>query len=236
MDAPAFDRAAAFATKIAGETEFIAAVVGSIVGGVIAYIVQVTALREARRTKKVDELQKRQALAHSLLFKTIKIHSNIRHLRDYLEERFSLAKKDGFDGEPWQMILQLANPPPEVNFSADEMGMLLSLKSDNLFNIILSLDSRHNSLIEAMRLYNAQRTSLQETLKIDSYDGSLASGMMSKQESLALRPTMVSLNQLVLDTQRLSIEYVVESRKALTELEQLFNSKLEMKYRVEFVR
>src|SRR5262245_42465642 len=61
---------------IAAATELWAAVIGAIVGGLIAYFIQVKALREGRQQREDDLRRSNRALGYSLLFKVIKIHSN----------------------------------------------------------------------------------------------------------------------------------------------------------------
>jgi len=116
-------------------SEFWSAVVGAAVGGLIAYVVQKVALIEARNQRKEDARNIQTALANSLLFKMIRIHSDMYGISRHIESCFEDAKKRKFDGEPWQFFLPLANPPDPIHFSSDEMGMLLALKNDVAFNL-----------------------------------------------------------------------------------------------------
>ena len=118
----------------------IGAVVGAIVGGVISYFIQRSALREARDQRREDDLRTQRALAHALLFKVIRIHSDFDAIYSHVEGCIEKAANEGFKGEPWQFVLPPANIPDAVKFSSEEMGMLLSLKNDDVFNKIAAMD------------------------------------------------------------------------------------------------
>lgn len=88
-------------SAIPHETEFWSAIAGAVVGGVIAYAVQIRALREGKRQRADDQKSIQQGLGNSLLFKMIKIHSNIHGIHRHIEECFETAAKRGQKGEPW---------------------------------------------------------------------------------------------------------------------------------------
>src|SRR5205823_3103766 len=118
-------------------TEFWAAMLGAMIGaaagGFIAFVLQRANLRAAGRQRKQEADERRKALGHSLMFKVLQIHSQLRGLNQRLEQSFAEAK-----GEPWQTVLPLANYPDKVHFLGDEMAMLLSLGDNDLFNRLLS--------------------------------------------------------------------------------------------------
>ena len=118
--------------------EFLSAIFGAIVGGMIAYAVQIKALREARNIREQDRKQVQQALGNSSIFKMIRIYSNASQIQQYIEECFKEAERDNFKGVPWRFVRPLANPPSDIHFSPDEMGMLLSLKDNDLFNLVVN--------------------------------------------------------------------------------------------------
>jgi hypothetical protein len=222
--------------EIFRNTEFWSAIAGAIVGGLIAYAVQVKALREARDQRKEDRLNVREALANGLLFKMIRIHSNMYGLREHIDGCFENAKKENFDGEPWQFVLPLANPPDTVHFSSDEMGMLLSLRDDKTFNLVLPMDILHNSLRAAVIVLSSERKKLTDQFAAHDTEGTKISTELSKDKAAALRPRMIELNVLIENVRDQATKDANESRDALKTLHDLFRDKLKIRHKLEIIK
>ena len=216
------------------ETEFWSAIAGAIVGGVIAYLVQIKALREGRRQRNEDRKELKLAQAHALLFKIIRIHAGFFNVSDHIESCFARAKKDGFEGEPWQFVIPMANFPDPVHFSAEEMGMLLALKNDDLFNVIAPMDVVHNSLIEAFRVLSKERRALAQRLRPDNAHGELLRGTLDRQQFLELRPYMIEVNSLVAKIREDAAHNFELATDALDRLQNLFREKLGLQVKLEF--
>ncbi|QQO31206.1 hypothetical protein JJC00_21405 [Bradyrhizobium diazoefficiens] len=133
---------------------------GSIIGGAIsatvAFLIQKRTLNAAKEQREAKRFEKRKAIAYSLFFKMIRIHSTIEVIKSTLDECVNAGKKKGF-ASYWQMILPLGNLPDRVRFTADEMALLLSLDS-RLFNDLGPYDEVRNSLIDLYENYGRRRT------------------------------------------------------------------------------
>jgi hypothetical protein len=224
-----------FWSAISRATEFWSAIAGAVVGGLIAYIVQVKALREGRKQRDDDHKRLQQAQGHALLFKMIRIHSNFSVIHQHIETCFDQAAQKGMKGgaEPWQFVLPLANPPDPVHFSPEEMGLLLSFKNDEVFNSIVSMDVIHNSLTNAVKLLTTERRALTERLRADDASGAILSGVADRDQFLALRPRMIEVNSLI---EQLRIEArrdFDESSEALDRLNKVLRDRLGLAYRLE---
>jgi hypothetical protein len=101
----------------------------------------------------------------------IQIHSDFFGIQRHFDECFEEAGKKNFKGEPWQFVLPLANLPDPIHFSSDEMGMLLALKNDDVFNLIASLDVVLNGLSAAFGTMNSVRRELGQRIKPDAVVG-----------------------------------------------------------------
>ena len=73
--------------------ELVSAVVGAVVGGALRSSVRSLASRDARAVREADRLLARQALANSLLFKMIRIYSNVSQINRHIEECFERAAR-----------------------------------------------------------------------------------------------------------------------------------------------
>lgn len=150
-----------------------------------------------------------------------------------MEECFEKLNAHGGD-EPWQVFLPLINLPDSVNFSSDEMGMLLGLKDDNTFNATMELDVLHNSLIDAMKVLNADRRALTTRLQPQTSEGNKLSGTFSEKDWLTIRPAMIEVNSLAEAVRNQATRDNKQSREALEEVLALFRRKLEIKQKLEF--
>jgi hypothetical protein len=202
----------------------------------VAYIVQVKALREGRRLRDDDHKRVQQAQGTALLFKMIRIHSDLHSIHRHIEDCFEDAEQKGVTGEPWQFVLPLANPPGPIHFSSEEMGMLLALKADEVFNTVVPMDTVHNSLSDAVTVLNVERRALTERLNVDADEvrGAVVSGVLKKDQMMALRPRMIEVNSLIQSIRAAARADAGQSREALVRLSTLFREKLALAYKLEF--
>ena len=212
-------------------SEFWAAIVGAIVGGLMSLVLQLFALSAARNDRESERLESKRALARALLFKTIRIHSNFVGYSRHLVEADDRAKASNLP-VGWQSLLPLANAPDRVTYSSDEMSMLLSLKSDNVFNDVLNLDVIHNSTIEIFQTYNQLRLELTSRLPAQM-DGQVGTTLLNSQQAMILGPRMASLSHLVEAIRVRTGADAVESLATLNRLAATLNEKLGLKLSVE---
>jgi hypothetical protein len=205
----------------------IGTVVGAVVSGIISYFIQSRALREARNHQREDHIRTQHALAHSLLFKVIQIHSNFQSLVRRIDDCQKRAAKNGVSDEPWQIIVPPAHIFESINFTADEMGMLLSLGDDHTFNRIAAIDMKHNSLVKALALLASERKALRERFEIDS-----AEDVARVKYDLSLRPRVIEANELTETIIKDGRSFSVQSLAAVTFLIDLLKWRLWLTYKI----
>ncbi|MGE8103814.1 hypothetical protein ACQKP1_09005 [Allorhizobium sp. NPDC080224] len=142
-------------------SEFWAAIVGAVVGGVIAYFVQLRALREARVARKEARQDENKALAYSLFFKMLSVWNNLAHLKNHVDEARALQVSAGVDRLS-TVLRPLANLTDPVRFEPGEMSMLLGLGEADTFNEVMSQDAIHNSILPVWSLYATKRDQLHD--------------------------------------------------------------------------
>ena len=138
------------------------AFVGTLVGGLITFGIQAYALR-VRRKQRVEDLRRtQQNLGHSLIIKMIKINSNFQKLHKQLDEFDSnYIRLEGF-----KICKPLATPPNPVYFSSEEMSMLMSIDTDQVFNLIFPLDTDHNTLLATIAKLQEEQAMLNNRIEI----------------------------------------------------------------------
>jgi hypothetical protein len=131
-------------------------------------------------------------------------------------------------------MLPLANLPENINFAADEMGMLLGLKHDDVFNAVVDMDVAHNSLVEAVRVMNTERRALTERLQADIISNRVISGTLDPTQALAIRPRMIEVNSLIEGIRSSAAKNDMQSRTALRQLNELLRKELGLTFRLHF--
>lgn len=212
-------------------TEFWSAISGAMVGGLIALLIQLIALRAAINERNEEKKERNKALAHSIVFKVMRIHSNLYNLHLHLEESFSAADPQSHD-EPFSFVLPLASSPADVHFTADEMSLVLSLKNPSLTDKLMSLDVIHNNLIDIFETYAGMRNDIQ-TMMPAEMEGEVGTSKLTEKEWLVVRPRMVMMNKLLTDTRGRAKTDYDDSRKAVDDLLKTINEKLGLELKVE---
>jgi hypothetical protein len=211
-------------------TELWAAIIGAVIGGLIAFAIQMISLREGRTQRSEDYKRQREVLGYSLIFKVIRILSNINSVRKNFEQADLRAKHENFSGEPWQIYRAIANPPDPISFSSEEMGMLLSLNDDDVFASILHTDVRHNSLISVIYRFNQSRSDLAQSIStsgsLRSEDGFHLSHELTSETFDILRPKMIEVNCLAKSLKEAADKYFESGQRNLFHLHKLFKDSL----------
>ena len=105
------------------------------------------------------------------------------------------AKKDGFTGMPFQVVVPTVPLPDPVRFSPDEMAWVLSV-DNNLFNEMGPLDELHASTVAIFDLYNTKRGQVLDRLGAEM-TGMVGTTTMNHEQKLWFEPRAAELNQLV---------------------------------------
>lgn len=215
-------------------TEFWSAIIGAIVGGLIAMIAQLIALRAERKHREEDHKRVQQALANSLLFKMTRIYSDIVNTHRHVEDHCKIAQERNLTGELWQYVPPLANPPPLVHFSSDEMGMLLGLKDDDVFNAVVSLDEVHNGMVETIKVYKELRLALADRMPAPiAWQGATLVGALTNEQLAALRPLMINVESVITQLRSGTASDAKVSGEALDRLVALLRDRLGLTFRFE---
>jgi hypothetical protein len=220
-------------------TEFWATIAGAIVGGAISLAIQMISFREGRLIRQKDRKRQDEALAHSLVFKCMRILSNIHLIYGHFIESDARAATDGVNVEPWAKYLPIANPPEPINFSADEMGMLLGLKDAPVFNAMMDMDVRHNSIVATLNAFNTSRIALTDTVSsvgfLDAGEGQQLSHSMPQSAAAMLRPKMIEVNTLAEGLREISAAALQDSKRNLNILRDLLEKKILFSYKLKFL-
>jgi hypothetical protein len=208
-------------------------IIGATMGGIINYILQRAARAEAKKQKNIDRKEARTVLAYSFLFKMIKIVSGLKHLRTVVHGCLGEAQKRGYQGAAWKVVLPIANKPEPVKFTAEEMGMVLSL-DDKIFNAVAAFDQLHNSTADIFEHYAVRRTNIMEKFGAQM-DGNMGTSFLNDQEKMWLAPREVELNDLVEAMLQRTDQDYSETVDGLKAIHGLFVKEFNIKKTLEFI-
>lgn len=220
-------------------TEFWATIAGAIVGGAISLAIQMISFWEGRATRQQDRRRQDEALAHSLVFKSMRILSNIHAIQQHFIESDARVAAEGVSAESWEKYLPIANPPEPINFTSDEMGMLLGLKDTAVFNAMMDMDVRHNSVIATLKAFNVSRVALTDAIGsvgvLDAVEGPRLSHIMPQSAAALLRPKMIEADMLAESVKVFSAECLGDAKRNLNSLRDLLDKKILFSYKLELV-
>ena len=217
------------------------AIVGAVVGGIISYLLQRQSLSEARRQRKAESVQDEErrkaddtrvqrALGTSLLFKVISIEANLDALYRYFGESYENARNNQLEGNPWTYFQPLANHPEPIYFSPNEMGMLLGLRDDALFNEMLILDRDHNHLVAQSVLLSTILRTIASQARVERVDGEV----LVSRYPLEAVPRQVEADSLVRQMHSDLKLRAPASRNTLSRLHQLLRTRVGIEFQLRF--
>ena len=201
------------------------------VGGLISYLLQRQAIAATKAKHDSDRNEVRKALALSLVFKMIRIASDLNNLGNSILESMERAKKDGVTGMPFQIVVPTVPLPDRVHFSPDEIAWVLSV-DNNLFNEIGPLDELHTSTVAIFDLYNTKRGQALDRLGAEM-NGMLGTTTLTHDQKLWFEPRAAELNQLVAHMIQRSQRDAKEAWAAFDKLTAVVSKEFNMNLRFE---
>lgn len=225
---------AAFWSSIKDESEFWAGIFGALIGGLFVIVGQKLEAREARRQREGDRLSEQQATGYSLLFKIMKIHGMLVGLHNHFSSLFEGDPPRASLGEPWTFYLPLANPPEPISFAAEEMSLLLQLQEADIFNGLLELELRYNTIVTGIVSLNQERRELTDRLVNEGFDGDRATGVLTPTLYRELRPRMINVDNLFEDLKGLLFGIRAPADKLIADLFEVLRQRLHLAHRMTF--
>ncbi len=171
-------------------------IIGATLAGVISYWLQRQSLAASKTLHEADRRDVRKALGYGLLFKMIRLTSDLAQLGMPVDEAVKKAADEGRTNELWPVVLPVLPLPDSIKFSPEEMALILSL-DNSLFNDMAALDDLHKNTIAIFSLYAERRVGLTDTLRPDAMAGNLGSTLLKRAERDRMQPRSVELDMLI---------------------------------------
>lgn len=168
---------------------------GTVISAVVSYVLQQRSFSEARKQREKDKFEARKTLGLTLFHKMMRITSTLETLKKVFDDAFARAKADNIDGQPWQIVMPVANLPSRVKFTPEELTFLM-LMDMTLFNDMGSFDYIQEGLLDMFELYRTKRTAFTDTLSA-KMSGMMGTTEVNEAEMLKIAPRMSELNNLI---------------------------------------
>jgi hypothetical protein len=189
---------------------------GTVISGIISYVLQRKSFSEAREQRAKDKFEARKTVGLTLFHKMMRITSTLETLQKTLDNAFDRANADNMDCQPWQIVMPVANLPSVVKFTPEEKTFLMLIDM-TLFNDMGSCDDIQEGLLNMFELYRTKRTAFTDTLPA-KMSGMIGTTEFNEAEMLKVAPRMNELNNLI--TQMIQTTQL-ESKQAWELLEKL---------------
>jgi hypothetical protein len=212
---------------------FWSTLIGAIVGGAMSLLGTYLTLRTENQNRKGERAQVQKALAHSLLVKVAQIASQVQRIHLHLDGSGPLSPTHS-STVTWKYTEAIANPDA-VSFSIDELGMLMGLQNEEVFNAVMQLDAAHNRLISGVKAYNIERTELAQMWSEKSFDQATATSTADQDAMNALRPRVFAVNALLAYLRTEARDTNLEARDTAEKLQVLLRKTIGIEYRVTFL-
>ncbi|MBB4520453.1 UNVERIFIED_ORG: hypothetical protein M2435_001233 [Rhizobium sophorae] len=212
-------------------SEFWSALAGAIVGGLIAFLIQKQDQKAARQER--EDARKMEAKSHgySLLFKVLSIHGTFADIRSHVLESLELRERKKVSMLS-SVLLPIANVATPVEFAPAEMAMLLSLKDDDTFNLLVSLDRIHNSIIPVWSIYEAKRAAIPTQSNRHVFDKTQGKGEFDVENGSHLEASIYEVEMLAKELARRAELDFAEADQAMQKLVPLLNDRLKLEISV----
>jgi hypothetical protein len=112
-------------------------------------------------------------------------------------------------------------------------AMLLSLKSDKVFNQVLMMDARFNSTIESFRFYGELKQAFKQTFPPNHFDKGMGTFVATGNEVEIVKSRIHELDQLISVTIENLKKDLSATDLALKPLSELFEHNLDIKLSIK---
>lgn len=212
---------------------FWAAIIGASVSGLIALGIQLLVLKQAKDERAATEKARRAVVAKGLLFKTVRIHSDLMALAKHVSDGVAAGLQQRPPITGWAAVRPLSGEMEPVHYTADELAMASELGDDQLLQDVLELDWRHGTVLSIVTTYSRRRMEL-EDLVGGRVEGGVLHVEMNDEEYRFAAPRAAGLNQMIREMETYNAEDAARAGRALRKLSMLLREKVGITLRVNF--
>lgn len=206
-----------------GISEFVAAILGAIVGGGMTLLAQQWALKHDREKENARRNQQREGIVWSIYFKISEVHELLTSLAREIAQARAVAKQT--KRELWQIFQCPPHDSPIVAWNTEELVLLIQERQFGLMEEYRQATSWLSNMVQSMRTYREMRLDflMQMPSNVEGTTGSFVLDETNKLEALPriahLRSLSESMETVVLaqqpDAQKLLVAYAAAMKSMI---------------------
>lgn len=177
------------------------ALLGATIGAVISWMTMRYSSKETARRDRDARRAAQRADALRMVVNVQMIHADVTSARRGIQECFDDAAEAGMNEENsdlWQRVPPLAIEPHKVSANASEIAPFIEAGTSEIANDYLALLANHRSDFHALHVYGVLRRELTDVLPLlEEADGRVLSTSISQEVDRKLRPTMITVENLI---------------------------------------
>ncbi len=175
---------------------FVGTLFGAVVGGVISWVLQRQAFKDQTARQQQHDMDHDRQLATAMCLKAFDMLNQLAMIEKHVVSE--LKKMPTPDApHPWRFVLPLANVLHPVNFSADELSLLLRLKENDLLNRAALSCRAHNTQLSAIQTYSTQRMNMSADMP-STVTGNHGVAIFTHRQMQKFGPRWAELNSLII--------------------------------------
>ncbi len=178
------------------------ALLGAIVGGVIAWLI---AARERH--------ERRKAGAYRVQLKVNRMLSDVSNIKDAIEQDIQKADSHGLKNEEtWTKVTPIMGAFKPIAVDLEDLIWLIEAKEYGIYDDIVQFEMRHTAVCQAVDQYGVLRSEFRDLIPTQGGTGSLLHTGLTKEIYDRVRVRMLEMNTLIESLIPLLGEYIVSGR------------------------
>lgn len=183
-----------------------AAILGSVIGGLISLIVAYFSFRTTRNTQLLRDEEERMRSSKLSAFRFYTGYRHLmsrnyqlkRHMDEALARTPELEAETGQPAEPWMVVqATISLPAPASFFSTDDLAFLFEAQEFELLGNLDLLQARTLTNLISMEKFNALKQAMDDKLTLTRLHGEFAVSEQSASDAKLWERDAAILNQLI---------------------------------------
>ena len=212
------------------DSNFVSAIVGALLGGMLALGAQLLTFRNERRIRAGEKRDQQIAHCLAILTKLRRMHTQLFGMVQIFDR---LAAKAEPGQEAWQWAKPIAALPMPTSFSVEELSASFELEAP-IYNDLLLFNDRYEVAVSTYALYVKERGELIAQIRVQHVSGDVANYVFDEEQKTMTAAKRAALNQLLPTMHQHNTADEQQARALIHRMGSLVNEKLGGNITIDF--